>query len=144
MGFEPGPGPQTDISDLLDDLIDVTVKAYSEKSRNEQEGVMRFLKDLTDKLTEMLESNTPEMVAPPTVLDLRKKILDAIQSAYIKENKVCQKINIWSKWQNFAIDLATLYSDLFYQIASPCSLECLEANALSTVPHETAHETTIC
>ena len=109
MGFEPGPGPQTDISDLLDDLIDVTVKAYSEKSRNEQEGVMRFLKDLTDKLTEMLESNTPEMVAPPTVLDLRKKILDAIQSAYIKENKVCQKINIWSKWQNFAISGHTLF-----------------------------------
>ena len=47
---------------------------------------MRFLKDLTDKLTEMLESNTLEMVVPPTVLDLRKKILDAIQNAYIKEN----------------------------------------------------------
>ena len=79
-------GPQTDVSDLLDDLIDITVKAYSEKSKNEREGVMRFLKDLTDKLTEMLESNTLEMVVPPTVLDLRKKILDAIQNAYIKEN----------------------------------------------------------
>ena len=85
-GYGEMAGPQTDILDLLDDSIDVTVKAYSEKSRNEREGVMRFLKDLTDKLTEMLESNTPEMVAPPTVLDLRKKILDAIQSAYIKEN----------------------------------------------------------
>lgn len=79
-------GPQTDVSDLLDDLIDITVKAYSEKSKNEREGVMRFLKDLTDKLTEMLESNTLEMVVPPTVLDLRKKILDAIQNVYIKEN----------------------------------------------------------
>ena len=79
-------GPQTDISDLLDVLIDIRVKAYSEKSKNEQEGVMRFLKDLTDKLTELLESNTLEMIVPPTVLDLRKKILDAIQNAYIKEN----------------------------------------------------------
>ena len=85
-GYGEMAGPQTDVSDLLDDLIDITVKAYSEKSKNEREGVMRFLKDLTDKLTEMFESNTLEMIVPPTVLDLRKKILDAIQNAYIKEN----------------------------------------------------------